>query len=90
MTQNSKILLAAILAQVQNLDEIGGADSTQEYIAILEKVQSDIQSRLDAARAIDEAEAFQFLQLSKPGQFTVDDEVDNLSLCFHSKGESNG
>lgn len=52
MKAGNKVLLDAILTEVQNLDEIGGADSPRDYVEILEAVQSDIQRRLDNARAI--------------------------------------
>lgn len=39
-----------IMVKVQNLEEIGGPDTLQEYIAILEAVQADIAQRIKNAK----------------------------------------
>lgn len=45
----------AILTEVQNLEEIGGTDTTDQYTEILETVRKDIESRLAAVRSIRES-----------------------------------
>jgi hypothetical protein len=44
--------LDMILTEIQNLEEICGPETLQEYIAILEAVKADIETRLSNAKTI--------------------------------------
>jgi len=48
--QNIKYRIDLILAEVQNLEEIGGPDTLEEYVEILTAVQAEVTVRLESAR----------------------------------------
>lgn len=39
-----------ILSAVQEMDEIGGPDTLEEYVAILQEVKKDIEQRISNAQ----------------------------------------
>lgn len=48
--ENIQFRIDLILAEVQNLEEIGGPDTLEEYVEILTVVQAEVTVRLENAR----------------------------------------
>lgn len=47
----SQQIVKAILKEIQNLDEIGGPETPEEYISCLEKVKAEIEKRIETAKS---------------------------------------
>jgi hypothetical protein len=51
-SMKGNIFFDRLAMEIQNLDEIGGPDTPQEYVAILEALQIDIARRIDTAKTL--------------------------------------